>query len=454
MDHQAIVNGDPIKISSSRFLYLSYNQKLETPNKHSVELEMQRTRVYWMSWTAESGYYGKYHDIIERSSLVLKLLAYQKTGAVVAALTTSLPEELGSMRNWDYRFCWLRDASMTINVFTSMGHYNVGRRYLQFILDMVPYKDEEVQIMYGIDGQKTLTERSLDWLDGFEGSKPVRVGNAAYTQKQHDIYGLILDTMYQKLRLEQDTESQREDLWTVVRTLVRHVANNWQEPDAGIWEIRGNKRHFVFSKVLCWVAIDRAARIAEFFRKTHYVEEWTQLARRIREDVLAKGWSEKLGAFTQAYGDEHLDASNLLLEHYGFIAANAPRYVSTVEQTYKHLCRDGLMYRYLNEDDFGMPKSSFSVCTFWMIKSLYRIGRKEEAEQLFEKMLGYANHLGLFSEDIDFETGRLLGNFPQGYSHLALIDTAMTLMGEERRDAAPATENNHARSVTSAASGG
>jgi alpha,alpha-trehalase len=440
MPHSAIVDGSPITLTKDRYLYLSYNQKIETPNKHSVELELQRTRVYWMSWTAEAGYFGKYHDVVERSSLVLKLLAYQKTGAVVAALTTSLPEEIGAVRNWDYRFCWLRDASMTINVFTTMGHYNVGRRYLNFILDMIPYKDEEVQIMYGIDGQKVLTERTLDWLDGFMGSKPVRVGNAAYTQRQHDIYGLVLDTIYQKLRLQQESNGQRDDLWTVVRTLVRHVGNNWEEPDAGIWEIRGQKRHFVFSKVLCWVAIDRAIRIAELFGKDEYAEQWTMLARRIREDVIEKGWNESLGAFTQSYGDASLDASNLLMEHYGFIAASAPRYVSTVERTYEQLCRDGLMYRYMNNDDFGEPKSSFTVCTFWMIKSLYRIGRRTEAEALFDDLLKCGNHLGLFSEDIEFGTKDLLGNFPQGYSHLALIDTAMTLMGHERRDARPPSQ--------------
>jgi GH15 family glucan-1,4-alpha-glucosidase len=431
MDRDRVVSGEPMPLIPGRFLYLSYNQKLDTPNKHSVDLELQRTRVYWMSWTAESGYYGKYHEIIERSSMVLKLLAYQKTGAVVAALTTSLPEEIGAERNWDYRFCWLRDASMTISVFTRMGHHNVGRRYLHFILDMIPYKDEEVQIMYGIDGQKNLFEKTLDWLDGYRDSRPVRVGNAAYMQRQHDIYGLVMSTIYQRLRVSEESTSHKEDLWTVVRTLVRHVGHSWQEADAGIWEIRGKKRHFVFSKVLCWVAIDRAIRIARIFGKSDYVDTWSELATVIRDDVLEKGWNDSVGAFTQSYEDSHLDAANLLLEHYGFIDPDDPRYVSTVERTYNELCRDGLMFRYKNEDDFGEPKSSFTVCSFWMIKSLYRVGRHEDAERMFEQLLACGNHLGLFSEDIDFTTKELLGNFPQGYSHLALIDTAMTLLGLE-----------------------
>jgi GH15 family glucan-1,4-alpha-glucosidase len=430
MDREKILNREPIELNKDRFMLLSYNQKLEKPTIHSLTLELERTKVYWMSWSAESPYLGEYHNIIERSALAMKLLAYQKTGAVLAAVTTSIPEEVGSVRNWDYRFCWLRDASMTIKVFTDLGHFNVGRRYLQFILDMLPIKDESIQIMYGINGEKTLTEKELDWLDGYKGSKPVRVGNAAYKQVQNDIYGLVMDTIYQSLlksggSLEQD---YMEDLWTVVRSLIRYVESDWEKPDSGIWEIRGEKRHFVFSKVMCWVAVERALHIASLLGKFEYRERWVKLKDTIMQDVMENGWSDTAQAFTQSYGDDSLDAANLLMEHYGFIAADDPKNISTVQQTHKELCRDGLMFRYRNQDDFGEPTSSFTVCTFWMVKSLHRIGEKEKARSMFEQLLLYSNHLGLYSEDIHFETKELLGNFPQGYSHLALIDTALTLM--------------------------
>jgi len=432
LDQEKVINQEPIELNKERFMLLSYNQKLNKPTIHSLNLELERTKVYWMNWAAESPFLGEYHAIIERSALAMKLLAYQKTGAVLAAITTSIPEEVGSVRNWDYRFCWLRDASMTIKVFTDLGHYNVGRRYLQFILDMLPYKDEPIQIMYGINGEKKLTEEELNWLDGYKGSKPVRIGNAAYKQVQNDIYGLVMDTIYQSISKAGDTleEDYMEDLWTVVRSLVRYVESDWQKPDSGIWEIRGEKRHFVFSKVMCWVAIDRALNIASVLGKLEYREPWLKLKGEIMDDVMENGWSESAQAFTQSYGDDSLDASNLLMEHYGFVSPDDAKYVSTVQKTHENLCRDGLMYRYRNQDDFGEPTSSFTVCTFWMVKSLHRIGEKEKARSMFEQLLLYSNHLGLYSEDIHFETKELLGNFPQGYSHLALIDTALTLMDE------------------------
>ncbi len=431
LDKQAVADGTDIVLDKERFMLLSYNQKLGGYTIHKMLLEFERTKVYWMNWVAESPYMGKYHDVIERSALVLKMLAYQKTGAVLAALTTSIPEEIGSVRNWDYRFCWIRDASMTIRIFTELGHYNVGRRYLQFVLDMLPYKDEPIQIMYGINGEKILEEQTLPWLKGYGGSQPVRIGNAAYSQVQNDIYGLAMDTICQKLEKTPNAmENSREELWTVIRTLVRYVEKNWRDPDAGIWEFRGENRHFVFSKVMCWLAVERAAHIAQLYHCDDYVEEWTTLKETIREDVLQNGWNEEVQAFTQSYGGTSMDASILLLEHYGFLQADDPRYVSTVKRIYDELCVDGLMYRYRNTDDFGEPTSSFTVCTFWMIKSLHRIGETERATAMFEELLGHGNHLGLFSEDIHFETKELLGNFPQGYSHLALIDTALALMGD------------------------
>ncbi|MHC4518413.1 MAG: glycoside hydrolase family 15 protein [Planctomycetota bacterium] len=422
-----IAEAKPIQVTGDAFLLLSYNQKLVQPEVDWALLELERTKVYWMGWLARTTVFSDYRRAVERSALVLKLLAYQETGAILAAATTSLPETIGDVRNWDYRYCWIRDASMTISVLTKLGHYNVAKRFLQFVLGIVPFKDERIQIMYGIHHQKMLEERQLDWLSGYQGSRPVRVGNAAFRQKQNDMYGIVMDVVYQSLKVFGQTLDNKEELWTVVRSLVRHVHNNWQNLDSGVWEFRTRRHHFTFSKILCWVAADRAMRIADFFGKTTDMDSYRKLRDSIKADVLAKGIDPQTGTLTQFYGSRSLDAANLLAEHYGFLAADDPVYVSTVNQTYDRLCVDGLTYRYRDKDDFGKPKSSFTVCTFWMIKALYRVGRKGEARELFTRTLTYSNHLGLFSEDIDVQTKRLLGNFPQGYSHLALIDTAMTL---------------------------
>ncbi len=427
---QEIARHDPITLEHDAFLLMSYNQKLVQPDIDWVQLELERTKVYWMSWLAKTVVFSDYREQVERSALVLKLLAYQKTGAILAAVTTSLPETIGSVRNWDYRYCWIRDASMTISVLTKMGHYNVAKRFLQFILDIVPFKDQKIQIMYGIHAQKNLIETELDWLSGYEDSKPVRIGNAAYKQKQNDIYGIVMDVIYQSLRLFGNSLDNKEELWTVVRSLVRHVHNNWHNLDSGIWEFRTQRQHFTFSKILCWVAMDRAVRIARLFHKSTDAQSFQRLRDKIKADILAKGRDPETGALTQYYGGKSLDSANLLAEHYGFLSGQDPVFISTVEQTYDRLCLDGLAYRYKDPDDFGLPESSFTVCTFWLIKGLYRIGRTEEARDLFDRLLSYSNHLGLFSEDLDFKTKRLLGNFPQGYCHLALIDTAMTLSNE------------------------
>jgi len=432
LDLKKVAQNDPLTIVSDHFLLLSYNQKLVELDIDFIQLEYEKTRVYWLNWSSITRRFARFRDEIHRSALVLKLLTYQRTGAILAAVTTSLPEELGGKRNWDYRYCWLRDASMNIAVLTKVGHYQVAKRFLDFILDIIPYKDEKIQIMYGINGQKNLKEKTLNWLNGYENSQPVRIGNAAYTQKQNDIFGVLLDAIYQYLVIfRREAVENREDLWTVVRTLARHVEKNWIKKDRGIWEFRGWNKHFTFSKVLCWVAMDRAMKIARYFSMESYVQVWSEFREKIKRDILKRGWNPEIKAFTQSYDEIHLDAANLLMEQYGFISAQDPKYISTVIKTKEALSHQGLMYRYRNHDDFGAPKSSFTVCTFWLIKSLHKIGQTAEAEAIFEKVLGYRNHLGLLSEDIDFETKRLLGNFPQGYSHLALVDTAITLSGED-----------------------
>lgn len=426
-DHGSVMNGDEITLLQDGFVLLSYNQKLLHQTIDLQHLKLAKTISYWMDWAYQLTRYTRYQEQIVRSALTLKLLSYDKTGAVLAAATTSLPETIGEVRNWDYRFCWIRDASMAIKVMAQLGHINMAKRFMNFVIDVIPDKAEKIQIMYGIDRQKELTESTLDHLKGYENSSPVRVGNAAYIQKQNDIYGVLMDVIWQQFQLFDLSVDQSEDLWTIARSIVKIVEANWQKPDKGIWEIRTEDRHFTFSKVLCWVAIDRAASIAGIIRKKQYIEQWQKLADDIKADIHRNAWNSKRQSFTQYYGSNDQDAANLLMEPYGFISASDEKYRKTVLAIEKELCRDGLMYRYKNEDDFGIPSSSFTICTFWLINALSAIGQRSHARQMFEKLLSYSNHLGLFSEDIDFKTKRLLGNFPQAYSHLALIETAINL---------------------------
>ncbi len=422
-----ICNSNEIEIKRDHYFLLSYNQKLINLDIDKIILEYERTKVYWLEWSNKTIHFAHYSNEIIRSALVLKILSYQKTGALIAAITTSLPEAIGEVRNWDYRFCWIRDSSMIISVLTNLGHYNVAERFIKFIIDVVSYKNENIQIMYGINKEKILTETELTWLSGYKNSKPVRIGNKAYMQKQNDIYGVLLDAIHKYFELFKSNIENSEELWTIVRSLIRTVRKNWMKEDRGIWEYRSKKMHFVFSKVLCWVALDRGIKIAELLGKDEYVTKWKILRMRIKNDILKKGWNEEVQAFTQSYENKAMDAANLLMAAYGFIEYNDEKYIKTVIKIKEKLSREGLIYRYINKDDFGLPKSSFTICTFWMIKSLYKIGEKKEANKMFQKLLSFSNHLGLFSEDIDFETKQLLGNFPQGYSHLALIDTAMVL---------------------------
>ncbi|MGF1556049.1 glycoside hydrolase family 15 protein [Paucihalobacter sp.] len=435
LDLQQIVNSEPILLTSDAFFLLGYNEKVFKPTVENMYLEHQRTKVYWLNWIDKTPKYNLYNEEILRSAVTLKLLSYDKTGAVLAAATTSLPETIGEVRNWDYRFCWIRDASMVIKVLSQLGHRSAAQRYLQFIIDLIPDKDEKLQIMYGINKEKQLTEISLDHLSGYQNSKPVRIGNAAYMQKQNDIYGILMDVINQQFEKFTVDIEKTEELWTITKGIVWVVEKHWHEPDKGIWEFRTEDRHFTFSKVLCWVAVDRAIKVAEKLDKFRKINRWKLLEAEIKNDILRQAWNDDVKAFTQSYGSKYLDASVLLMENYGFIEAKDPKYISTVLAIEKELSFDGLMYRYKNEDDFGLPSSSFTICTFWFINSLYKIGEQRKAKKMFDQLLTYSNHLGLFSEDIDFKTKRLLGNFPQAYSHLALIETAINLseITEEER---------------------
>lgn len=421
---QDIIEGNLIELTQATFFTISYNEKLQTPSLDSCLLEFERTKLYWLNWCDKTPTYPYYNEVILRSAMTLKLLTYDKTGAILAAATTSLPESIGEVRNWDYRFCWIRDSSMVIRVISKLGHKKIVKDFIDFIIDLIPETDEKIQIMYGINKEKKLTETHLDHLSGYENSRPVRIGNAAYKQKQNDIYGILMDAIHIELIEFPLLFEKKEELWSIVKNIVWIVNNNWFLPDKGIWEIREEEKHFTFSKVLCWVAIDRAIKIADFLGKNK--DKWIVLREEIKNDIHEKAWNPSVGAYTQFYGSDALDASVLLMEQYGFIDALDQRYINTVKATESELSYEGLLYRYKNKDDFGKPTSSFTVCTFWFINSLYKIGEVDKAKALFDQLLSYSNHLGLFSEDLDFKTKRLLGNFPQAYSHLALIDVAIT----------------------------
>ena len=426
-----ILDSKEIILTQHQFLLLSYNQKLIEIDIERVYLEFQRTKVYWLNWTFRSKKFKKYTNEILRSLLILKVMSSQSTGAMLAALTTSIPETIGEGRNWDYRFCWLRDASMSIETLVKMGHSNSAKRFLGYLKRILKSKSDTFQIMYGIRGERELTEITLSHLAGYENSKPVRIGNAAYSQRQNDVFGYLLNVIYQYYKIFPGALDEIEDIWEIVRNICRTISTHWEKPDKSIWEFRGEEKHFVFSKVMSWVAMDRATEIASLLNKKIYAATWKGIANDIKEDILKNGWKENLQTFTQSYSNTELDASLLLMADYGFISYDDPKFQKTVMAIKNSLFHGGLVYRYINHDDFGKPTSSFTICTFWLIQALFRIGMKEDAQKIFDNLLACGNHLGLFSEDIDFSTKRLLGNFPQAYSHLALINTA-TLFSEEK----------------------
>ncbi|MGQ4808092.1 Trehalase [Candidatus Entotheonellaceae bacterium PAL068K] len=389
---------------------------------------LQDTTAYWRRWLGHSNYQGRWREMVHRSALALKLLTYAPTGAIVAAPTCSLPEGIGGERNWDYRFTWIRDASFTLYGFMRIGFIDEARHFIDWLRARIHElnPDGSLQIMYSIDGRHDLTEETLDHLEGYQGSRPVRIGNGAYDQLQLDIYGELMDAIYLFNKYGTPIDY---DLWTHLRRILNWVVDNWQQPDDGIWEVRGGQQHFVYSKLMCWIALDRGLRLADKRSFPADRNQWVQTRDTIYEEIMVKGWNASRQAFVQAYGSETLDASNLFMPLSFFLSPTDPRMLSTLDATMHELVSDSLVYRYNVEktaDGLCGEEGTFSICTFWLVEALTRAGRIDEARLIFEKMLGYANHLGLYAEEIG-PRGESLGNFPQAFTHLALISAAYNL---------------------------
>ncbi|EKV27370.1 Glucoamylase [Caenispirillum salinarum AK4] len=398
----------------------------------------RETVAYWRDWISHCTYTGRWRETVHRSALALKLMTFEPTGAIVAAPTCSLPEEIGGERNWDYRYTWIRDAAFTVYAFLRIGFKQEAGAFMEFLANLCSETESEwpLQIMYGIDGRKHLAEEELSHLEGYRGTGPVRMGNGAYDQLQLDIYGELLDAIY---IFNKWAAPISYDLWLSVRRFVEWVCENWDQPDEGVWEIRTGRRHFVYSKVMCWVAIDRALRLAEKRSFPHDRLRWLRVRDSIYEDIMAKGWNAERGSFVQSYGSDILDAANLIMPLVFFMAPTDPRMLSTLRETLKPpkeggLVSDSLVYRY-NRGEFhdGLEgeEGTFNICTFWLVEALTRAGRfdkgcLEDSRIMFERMLGFANHVGLYGEEIG-PSGEALGNFPQAFTHLSLISAAVNL---------------------------
>ncbi len=419
-----IADGRPFRVDRPCYFALSAGRPPDVHDPPSVERALELTRAGWRAWSKSCALPSFRPEAVLRSALCLKLHQYLDTGAIVAAATTSIPEALDSARTWDYRFCWLRDAAFVVEALRRLSHLSEGERFVAFLRDVAD--DGPLQPVYGIGGERDLVETQLHHLAGFAGVGPVRIGNAAYVQTQHDVMGemiLCLDTITTDPR----TADHDPSLMPLIERLVTEAIAASAEEDTGLWEFRTLPRHYTFSKVLCWVAASRGARLARRLGHAARAAEWTAWAAAERERVLAGAYNAELGYFTQALQGVYPDASNLLLATLGIIEPHDPRFVSTVREYERVLTHNGLMQRYRHADDFGATTSAFTICSFWWAEALAMIGRLDDAVALFDRLVGHANALGLFSEDIEPETGRQLGNFPQAYTHVGLIHAAITI---------------------------
>jgi GH15 family glucan-1,4-alpha-glucosidase len=418
------------------FVLTWYPSNQRPPHAIDPEAALEETIHYWEKWAGRSAYKGKWEEEVHQSLIVLKALTYAPTGGIVAAPTTSLPEKIGGERNWDYRYCWLRDATLTLLAFLNAGYLEEARAWRVWLLRAAAGDPSALQIMYGVAGERRLSEMILDWLPGYEGSRPVRIGNAASEQFQLDVYGEVLDALHQGRvhKLEVSKEA-----WSLQRRLLGFLEHAWKEPDEGIWEVRGPRRHFTHSKVMAWVAFDRGVQAVERFGRPGPVEHWREVRREIHREVCEQGFDAELNSFTQAYGSKRLDASLLTIPLVGFLPADDERMVGTVAAIERELVRDGLVYRYVHDEETrdvdGLPpgEGAFLPCTFWLADNLALQGRLDEAEEIFQRLLGLRSDLGLLAEEWDPENRRQLGNFPQAFTHVALVNTAFNLDRQERQ---------------------
>jgi GH15 family glucan-1,4-alpha-glucosidase len=405
---------------------------LDDPKRIDIARKMEETEDFWKRWSARLEYHGAYRDAVERSMMTLKALTHRSTGGVVAAVTTSLPESIGGARNWDYRYCWLRDTTFTLLALANGGYFDEAVAWQDWLLRALAGSPDQVQIMYGLAGERQLVEREIGWLPGYEQSRPVRVGNAASLQRQLDIYGEVVDSFYHS---QPGLRRHGEDDFRILVLLLAHLEQIWRQPDDGIWETRGGARQFTHSKVMAWVAFDRAVLVAEQLGYDAPLDRWRRVRDDIHAEICAKAYSERRHCFVEAYGSNELDAALLLMPLVGFLPATDARVRRTVEAIERELMTGGLVMRYdTSTVSDGLPPGEgvFLACSFWMVSSLKAIGREEDARALFEKLLALRNDVGLLSEEYDTERKRMVGNFPQAFSHVALVNAAFDLQGGPR----------------------
>ncbi len=401
------------------------------PPPVEAEDALARCDAFWTTWAARSNVTGRYAPLIERSLLTLKALTYEPTGGIVAAPTTSLPEAIGNVRNWDYRFCWVRDSTFTLYSLIRAGHTDEAVAWRDWLLRAAAGAPSQLQILYGIGGERRLVEVELPWLAGYENSKPVRIGNKAAEQVQLDVYGELIGTLYAGSKSGLPVE---EAAWALQRTLVKHLETAWTQPDSGLWEVRGPVRHFTHSKVMCWMAFDCAVKSIEQWGWEGPLDRWRAVRDEVHADICRQAFDPALNSFVQSYGSTELDAALLMMPLVGFLPPDDPRVVGTVDAIQRSLMRDGFVLRYRAGPDVdGLPdgEGAFLACSFWLADALVLLGRTEEARVLFERLAGLANDCGLLAEEFDPVAKRMLGNFPQALSHVALVNTALNLMRAE-----------------------
>jgi GH15 family glucan-1,4-alpha-glucosidase len=414
------------------FVLMHAPSHLPAPDPVDAQDALQRTREFWEQWASTHKSSGMYADSVSRSLITLKALTFAPTGGMVAAPTTSLPEKIGGSRNWDYRFCWLRDATLTLLAFMNAGYYDEARCWRDWLLRAAAGSPSQIQTMYGLAGEKRLTEWEIPWLSGYEGSKPVRIGNAASDQLQIDVFGEVMDALH--LARVGGLQDLAEG-WDFQRALLSHLEKVWSAADDGIWEVRGERRHFTHSKVMAWVAFDRAIKSAEAFRLEGPIDHWRKLRAEVHKDVCEKAFNRGIGAFVQAYGSDQLDASTLLIPAVGFLPPVDARVRGTIEAVERRLMSNGFVLRYdTGASDDGLPRGegAFLACSFWLADAYVLLGRRDDARKLYERLLSLRNDLGLLSEEYDPAAKRLLGNFPQAFSHIALVNTAHNIARPEK----------------------